>query len=133
MNRLTSFLNNGLLRFLSSFWAFITMALFIVEFFYLQKSDTIANLASIIYIAILGLYVSNKEYNRWSSKNSKTKFWGEYFILLWTLLVFLIIIFALGKNLKLPEGLIGTYVAILSIFVLTKESKYLYHRKRFKK
>lgn len=120
-------------RFLADFWALATMALFIFEIFIMKKSDTIANLASLVYIAILGIYAGKKEFYRWRQQHYMSLHWGEMFVLYWTGFMLVAFIFSIWNNLHLPEGLAATYVAVISIFALTKKSKDLYYKKKLRK
>lgn len=120
-------------RNLAGFWAIITMLLFAIEFFYLKKSDTMANLASIIYVTILGIYAGTKEFYRWSQEDYSSAHWGEFFVFYWTAMMLATIVFALWQNVKLPEGLVATYIAIVSIYALTRRSKHLYYKRKIKK
>ena len=120
-------------RFLADFWAIATMALFVFEIFVMKKSDTIANLASIVYIAILGVYAGKKEFYRWRQQHYLSLHWGEVFVVYWTGLMLVTFVFSIWNGLRLPEGLTATYVAVISIFALTKKSKSLYYKKKSRK
>jgi hypothetical protein len=119
-------------RVLAGFWALFSMVLFIVEFLFFDKSDAVPNTASIIYVTILSIYAGTKEFHRWSRKEFTSQYWGEIFVVCWTIFMIGMIVYSLTLTKPLPEGLIGTYVAILTIFALTRRSKALYHRKHYK-
>lgn len=125
--------NHKFWRFLADFWAAVTMALFIFEIFIMRKSDTIANLASLVYITILGVYAGNKEFYRWRQGHYLSLHWGEIFVVYWTILIFVTLSFSIWRHLEMPEGLMGTYIAVISIFALTRKSKALYHKKKLNK
>ncbi|MFA4827530.1 MAG: hypothetical protein WC596_04785 [Candidatus Shapirobacteria bacterium] len=120
-------------RFLADFWAIATIALFIFEIFIMKKSDTIANLASMVYIAILSIYAGQKEFYRWRQQHYLSLHWGEMFVVYWTGLMLITFAFSIWNGLRLPEGLAATYVAVITIFALTKKSKSLYYKKKLRK
>ena len=90
--------NLPILRFLAGLWGWLTIIIFILDFFngHLYKS-AITNIA-IIYGAILAMYVGSKEYRRWKEKKAyQSKHWGELYVVAWTVLM----VFFGGR--KLPE------------------------------
>ena len=106
------------------------MGFFMFDFFTNDKYGGYAAAISIIYIAILGIYVGTKEFDRWQEKHhSKRK--GEMFIFVWTFIIIFFIITAIasGGKYRMPSEFTATYIALLSIFALTQRSKFL-HNKR---
>jgi hypothetical protein len=99
----------------------------------MKISDTVANLASIVYITILGIFAGNKEFYRWRQQHYLSMHWGEAFVVYWTILIFITLAYSVIAHTQMPEGLMATYVAVISIFVLTKKSKSLYHKKKLRK
>lgn len=119
-----------ILKIVVNFWAFLTMTFFIVDFFSFNTFDTSASAIGVIYIAILGIYTSEKEYTRWKSK-FKSRFIGEGFILIWTIIMAMFIVIAqLSKGTYIvPEGFALVYTAIIGIFAITHHSKNIKRRK----
>jgi hypothetical protein len=122
--------NDKIWRQLSNLWTFAAMGFFMFDFFTLDKYSGYAAAVSIIYISILGLYAGTKEFDRWQDSHfPKRK--GEFFVILWTVLIFFFIITAIvsGGKYKMPSEFTATYIALLSIFALTQRSKFLHNQK----
>lgn len=122
--------NDKIWRQLSNLWTFAAMGFFMFDFFTLDKFSGYAAAVSIIYISILGIYAGTKEFDRWQDSHfSKRK--GEFFVILWTILILFFIITAIvsGGKYKMPSEFTATYIALLSIFALTQRSKFLHNQK----
>ncbi len=115
---------------LTNLWTFATMGFFVVNFFSGDRYSTSSTAIAIIYTAILGIYASAKEFDRWQNSHSGKRL-GELFVVLWTALMLFFIITATisyGKY-RIPSEFSATYIAVLSIFALTQKSKHM-HKKR---
>ncbi|NCD00657.1 hypothetical protein EOL94_01010 [bacterium] len=86
---------------------------------------------SAIYIGVLAIYVGNKEFERWYDRH-KGKHPGEVFIIIWTILVFTIIVLDIifKKSYILPSSVVSAYLAVLTMLVITGKSKALYRKKK---
>lgn len=81
---------------------------------------------SVIYASILGIYVSSKEIARWRNKNYTSNYYGEIYILLWTIVIVTMIIMSiLNHNFVLQSEFTATYITILGIFAISQKSKAL--------
>ena len=123
--------NLPILRFLAGLWGWLTITVFTLDFFngHLYKSS-ITNIA-IVYGAILAMYVGSKEYQRWKEKKDyQSKHWGELYIVAWTvLMVFFVVLTLIYQNtFSIPSEFPAVYLTVLSVFILSRESKEL--RKR---
>jgi len=122
--------NDRIWRQLSNLWTFAAMGFFLFDFFTGDQYSGYAAAISIIYIAILGIYVGTKEFERWqNSHHSKRR--GEWFIIVWTAIIIFFIVTAIisGGKYRMPSEFTATYIALLSIFALTQRSKFLHNRK----
>jgi len=86
---------------------------------------------SVIYVGILGLYVGTKEFDRWYDMH-ESRHPGELFVIVWTIVVFglLILSLVLGDGYKVSSEAIAVYIMVLSVFALTQKSKKLHQKKR---
>ena len=81
---------------------------------------------SVIYIGVLGLYVTSKEYYRWKSKEKfESKYFGEIYVVIWTIimLTFVMVAFISNGLMKIPGEFVTTYISALGIFAISQQSK----------
>jgi ABC-type transport system involved in cytochrome c biogenesis permease subunit len=111
-------------------WTILFVFSIIYDFVGNNSLSDILGPLSAIYIGVLAIYVGNKEFERWYNRR-KGKHPGEFFVILWTVLIFTIIILdiAFKKDYVLPSSVVSSYLAVLTILVLTRKSKALYKRK----
>lgn len=126
-------LNDKFWRNLTNFWTVV----FFVSIVYDFLKDNILDhhgvilIISVLYGASLAVYSAEKEFKRWHDKH-QTIHPGELYVILWTILVFgiLIINIYFHKPYELPAEVRATYIVVIGILALTKESKYLYGKER---
>ncbi len=118
-------------RYLINFWSVFFIITIIYDFLANNAHLEILNILSIVYISVLAIYVGNKEFERWYD-NHRGKHPGEVFVVVWTVLVFTLIIldFSFEKSYQLPGSVLSAYVAVLTILAITNKSKALYHARR---
>jgi small-conductance mechanosensitive channel len=116
---------------LSNFWSALFFVLIIVDFIYNNAFSEILEVVGFIYVGVLAVYVGNKEFERWCTKH-ESRHPGEWFVVIWTgLIAFLLIATLLfHKEYKLPSAVISSYVAVLTILVVTERSKSLYKKEK---
>ena len=121
-------------RTLMDVWTFIFFTLTIIDFIYGNELEGILNTISSIYIGVLAIYVSNKEFERWYDRHEE-KHPGEIFVVIWTAIIIgLFILDIIYKSYyKVPSAVISSYIAVLTILVITNKSKSLYKLKKNKK
>jgi membrane protease YdiL (CAAX protease family) len=119
-----------LLKIILNVWTILTMVLFTVDFMSGNYYDTSVTAIGIIYIAILGIYVSEKEYTRWKN-HFISEFIGESFVVIWTVIMVVFIVAAPLSNgqFKIPEGFAVVYTSVVAAFALTQHSKALKTKK----
>lgn len=116
-------------RYLTNFWTFVFFGMIVIDFIYdnyLDERGIILTVAA-IYGAVLAIYSTEKEFKRWSDLHT-TVHPGEVYIILWTLLVFGIVIIdtITSKPYHIPPEVSSAYILVIGILAITKESKRLY-------
>lgn len=123
-------------RYLTNFWTLVFFGCIVIDFIYdnyLDERGIILTIAA-IYGAVLAIYSTEKEFKRWSDSHT-TVHPGEVYIILWTILVFSIIIIdtIADKSYHIPPEVSSAYILVVGILAITKESKRLYIDKNFDK
>jgi len=112
-------------------WTLIIILTLALDFFSRNLYNEASGITSTIYIAILGIYVADKEFERWTDKGRFiSKYFGEIFIAIWTVLMifFLIISLISQQEYHLTNAMVGTYISVLGIFAITQRSKNAYQQ-----
>ena len=124
------FQNEKIWRILTNFWTVIFIAFLIFDFFRFNQFEYLTVPFSVIYVGILGLYASTKEFDRWYEMH-EGRHPGELFVILWTVVIFALlgISFFFGGY-RISSEAIADYIMVLSVFALTQKSKRLYERKK---
>ncbi|MCX6716794.1 MAG: hypothetical protein NTV72_02645 [Candidatus Taylorbacteria bacterium] len=123
-------------RWLTNFWTLGFFIIIIWDFFTangLLDKDIILPVAC-IYTGVLAIYSAEKEFKRWHNSHA-TRHPGEVYVIVWTILMVGIFI---GKfyfmdsehPYKIPVEVVSSYIAVLGILALTKESKFIYKSKK---
>lgn len=127
------FKSEKLWRILANFWTVVLIIFLIVDFFSYNSHDYLTPILSVIYTAVLGLYVGTKEFERWCTVY-EGRHPGELVILGWTILMVFLFsakIILGGKYAVSPEA-VADYIIVLSLFALTQRSKKLCKKGRQK-
>jgi uncharacterized membrane protein len=121
-------------RGLINMWSILFFTLIIFDFLYANAYASALNAIATIYVSILAIYVSNKEFERWYDRHQESHP-GEVFVIMWTGIVIslLALDFIYGAAYKLSSSVISAYIAVLTILVITKKSKELYGLQKKKK
>ncbi|MDD2681060.1 MAG: hypothetical protein PHE20_03090 [Patescibacteria group bacterium] len=114
-------------RGLINIWSILFFTLIISDFLYANAYAAALNAIATIYVSILAIYVSNKEFERWYDRHQESHP-GEVFVIMWTGIVIslLALDFIYGAAYELPSAVISAYIAVLTILVITRKSKELY-------
>lgn len=89
-----------------------------------------------IYTGVLAIYSTEKEFMRWRHLHT-TKHPGEIYVIIWTVLIFSILIAGwltrkyCGCSLQeyhFPAEVVSAYIVVMGILAITKQSKSLYLR-----
>lgn len=119
-----------ILKRILNFWTVLTMVFFLTDFFSGHKFDISTSSIGVIYLAILGIYTSEKEYARWKDR-FESRFIGEWFVIVWTIIMAIFVIltpFSQG-NYIVPEGFAVMYTAVVGVFAISHHSKAIKKRK----
>ncbi|MFA6215267.1 MAG: hypothetical protein WC768_01720 [Patescibacteria group bacterium] len=119
------------LKLILNLWTIITIVLFMADFFSGNRFDTQSTAIGIIYLGILGVYITEKEYTRWEHKRFISRFLGEGFVGFWSAMMIMFVIIATfsGGQFKIPQDFAVVYTSIVAAFAITQHSKSLYHHK----
>ena len=115
-------------------WTFVFFVAIIIDFYYHNAYENILNAISIIYIGLLAIYVSNKEFERWYDRHEENHP-GEIFVFIWTIIILFLFLldFINHSYYHIPGCVISSYIAVLTILVITRKSKELYDLRRRKR
>lgn len=121
-------------RILTNFWTVIFILFLMANFFLMDEYEYLIAPFSVVYVGVLGLYASTKEFDRWYELH-EGRHPGELFVAAWTVVVFALIIlsFVLGKDYKVSSEAIADYIMVLSVFALTQKSKRLHQERAERK
>jgi uncharacterized membrane protein YhaH (DUF805 family) len=112
-------------------WTILFFAGIIYDFFnsnILSNDNTLLALAA-IYTASLAIYSAEKEFRRWHDLHSSMHP-GEAYAVVWSaLIVFLIIGALFNHTYHVPVEVSASYIAVISILAITRESKNFYRKK----
>ncbi len=131
---IVSIVNNfNFLRKLINFWTVFYFSVIIYDFLFTLQISNLLDITSAVYIGVLAIYVGDKEFERWYNKH-QSRHPGEVFVVLWTVLIFFLIFFGavLKNNHFLPSSIVSSYIAVLTILVITRKSKQIYLERRRK-
>lgn len=125
------FRNEKLWRILANFWTVVLIIFLIVDFFSFNSHEYLTPIFSVIYTAVLSLYVGTKEFERWCAVY-ESRHPGEMFIIIWTALILFLFsakIYLGGEYAVSPEA-VADYIIVLSLFAVTQRSKRLCMKKK---
>ncbi len=126
-------LNQSFLRRATNFWTFVFFIVIIGDFITENSFDRagLILLVAIFYTAFLAIYSAEKEFKRWHESN-KTMHPGEMYVVIWTILIvgLLAANLYLKEKYELPAEVRASYIVVIGILAITKESKYLYKQKK---
>ncbi|OGY94097.1 MAG: hypothetical protein A2406_01390 [Candidatus Komeilibacteria bacterium RIFOXYC1_FULL_37_11] len=114
-------------KILSDVWGSVTAIFFLLTFFKVYDLSHILSDVTIIYLSILSIFTGIKELNRWKNKQFLSRYHGEVFIILWTILMLgFILLSAYDKShYKISTEFTATYLSVLGIFAISRKSKNL--------
>lgn len=118
-------------RIVTNLWTIFFICFLVADFFLKNRFEFLTAPLSTIYIAVLGLYVSTKEFDRWYDLHTG-RHPGEIFVIVWTVVIFALLGISIfqGGGYKLSSEIVGDYIMVLSVFALTQKSKSFYERKK---
>jgi predicted membrane chloride channel (bestrophin family) len=123
----------------SSFWRYITniwtvalIGVVMSDFLTLGKYHYLLTPFSVVYGAVLSIFVGTKEFNRWYDLHEGRKHPGEVFVVLWSLLflVMVSISWIYGGLYVISADVVSVYIMVLTVFAITQSSKTIYEKRR---
>lgn len=120
-------------RYMTNLWCLISYAAIIYDFFYDHALGELLPSIMVIYVSLLVIFVGVKEFERWYEIR-KGRHPGELFVIGWTVIIVGLVIakVVFHKTAPIPEEVLSTYIAVLSIMAITQKSKRL-KKERFEK
>ncbi len=117
-------------RHLTNFWTLALYAAIIYDFASNHRLHEILPILTGIYIGILAIYVSDKEFERWYEVHD-ARHPGEWFVVSWTVLVVGLFLAKLitQSAYDIPDEVAASYIAVLTILGITRKSKVAFLRK----
>jgi uncharacterized membrane protein YhaH (DUF805 family) len=114
-------------------WTMIFFAAIVYDFYnesILSHSEVLLAIAA-IYTAFLAIYSAEKEFRRWHHMH-KSMHPGELYAILWTILILALIVGDAFYNpsYHLPAEVSASYIGVIGILAITRESKNYYKRKK---
>lgn len=121
-------------RYLINFWSLFFFLAIIADLYQGNALVHPLNIVAAIYVSVLAIYVGDKEFERWYDKHAG-KHPGEIFVIAWSIIIFLLLIssFLFNGYYQVPNSVISSYIAVLTILVVTNKSKQMYRIRREKK
>ena len=118
-------------RYLVNFWTIVLYVLVVADFFMRNRLTDLLGPVSSIYIAVLAIYTTQKEFERWHEDNIG-RHPGEIYVFVWTVLVIFLLglQFIYSDSYKMPSEIFTTYIVVIGILAITKKSKAKYLAKR---
>ena len=122
-------------RKITNFWCLIFFVAIVYDFLnnnYLSNNEILLAIAA-IYCATLAIYSAEKEFRRWHHMHESIHP-GEIYAIVWTILVIGIVVSSIIFRLPyhMPPEVSASYIAVISILALTRESKSYYKSKKEK-
>ena len=113
-------------------WTFVFLVAIVYDFLeenILVESDIMIAVAA-IYCAALAIYSAEKEFRRWHHMHNSIHP-GEMYAIIWTVFVIGLIVAQAYLHLRyrIPPEVSASYIAVLTILALTRESRNLYRKK----
>jgi len=122
--------NLGFWRTITNIWGFLTLGLFVVDFFSFHSYSQSTSSCAVIYGFTLALFVGSKEFQRWKSQKGQYKsiHFGEIYPIIWTIAMisFVVISVIFKENYQIPGEFPTTYITILGIYIISQQSKAFY-------
>jgi hypothetical protein len=119
-------------RYITNLWTVVFIGVIISDFLTFGKYHYLLAPFSVIYGAVLSIFVGTKEFDRWYDSHKGRKHPGEVFVIIWSLLLLVMgsISWIYGKLYAISTDVISVYIMVLTVFAITQSSKRIYKNKR---
>jgi hypothetical protein len=128
------FYSGAFWRYVTNIWTVALIGVIMSDFLTLGKYHYLLTPFSVIYGAVLSIFVGTKEFSRWYDLHKGRKHPGEAFVILWSLLLLMMVSISwiYGGVYIIPADVVSVYIMVLTVFAITQSSKTIYHKKRSK-
>ena len=118
-------------RWLANIWLAAMVFIIIVDFWSNNQYSNLISPISILYITLLTVYISSKEFKRWFSYY-QGHHPGEIALVIWTALIFVLIVSNayLGASYHISQDIISTYLVVIVLFIASRGSRAIHARHR---
>ena len=117
----------------TNFWSIVFFVLIIADYYTHNAfdKDGLILIVAAFYTGLLAVYSTEKEFKRWHNYNQGMHP-GEAYVIVWTILVITLLIAGalFNTEYELPAEVRATYIVVIGILAITKESKHLYKGKK---
>lgn len=133
-NEIKGFFFREFWRYITNAWTVLFIGVVISDFLTQGKYHYLMASFSIIYGAVLSIFVGTKEFSRWYDLHEGQKHPGEIFVVLWSILLFGMVVYSWisGSSYAIPSDIISVYIMVLTVFAITQSSKTIYRSKKDK-
>ena len=121
-------------RYITNAWTVLFIGVAISDFVSKGQYHYLMAPFSVIYGAVLSIFVGTKEFSRWYDLHEGRKHPGEIFVVLWSILLFVMVIYSwiFKVDYAIPSDIISVYIMVLTVFAITQSSKTVYKSKKRK-
>ena len=118
-------------RWLANIWLTVMVVIILIDFWSAGKYVFLISPISILYITLLTIYISSKEFKRWLN-HYHGRHPGEIALVIWTVLMFILIASNayLGANYHITQEIVSTYLAVIVLFIVSRGSREIHSRRR---
>ena len=118
-------------RLLAGLTSIILFGTILFDFYTNNSEPDLLGPIAIIYKAVLVIFIAEKEFERWHEHYNGKRV-GERYVLIWTILVFGILIADAILHLPyvMPSEVTTTYIVVLGIFAITRRSKIAFNARQ---
>lgn len=119
------------LRWLTNLWTLLLFIIILEDFLLGGTLERLIAPAAAIYIGLLTLYSTQKEFERWYSYHDG-KHPGELYVICWTVVVVSLLVasYFVHNKYQMNQEIFSTYIVVLGILAITKKSKSVFQKRR---
>lgn len=116
-------------RCMANIWLGAMVSIIMIDFWSGGQYGYLISPVSILYITLLSVYITSKEFKRWF-KHYEGHHPGEIALVIWTVLIFALIISNayLGAGYHISQEIISTYLVVVALFIVSRGSRMIYFK-----
>ena len=114
-------------RIFAGLWSIAIFVVIVLDFMTNNGFVNTLGPMAAIYVWVLSIYSTEKEFTRWNSMHQGAHP-GELYVIAWTILIFILFVIdmVLSRPYEMPEAIVSAYIAVVGILAVTKTSKKFY-------